>query len=179
MAAVTAQLEQIRGEQAPEMPYDPSQVRIEQRRRAARTSTGGPRSTMGTAGTATAGRGAGHVSKPVKAAVFGTGSWGTAFGMVLADAGCEVTCCGRVAPNSRTRSTPPEPTRTTCPGSNSRETLRATADAAEAARDADFTVLAVPSQTLRGNLAEWAGLLAPDTVLVSLMKGVESAPPCG
>lgn len=34
-------------------------------------------------------------------------------------------------------------------------------------------MLAVPSQTLRGNLAGWAGLLAPGTVLVSLMKGVE------
>jgi len=33
MAAVTAQLEQIRGEKAPETPYDPRQVRIEQRRR--------------------------------------------------------------------------------------------------------------------------------------------------
>jgi glycerol-3-phosphate dehydrogenase (NAD(P)+) len=31
----------------------------------------------------------------------------------------------------------------------------------------------VPSQTLRANLAQWAELLAADTVLVSLMKGVE------
>lgn len=30
-----------------------------------------------------------------RAAVFGTGNWGTAFGMVLADAGTEVTLCGR------------------------------------------------------------------------------------
>lgn len=51
--------------------------------------------------------------------------------------------------------------------------IRATTDAAEAAEGADFTVLAVPSQTLRGNLAAWAPLLAPDTVLVSLMKGIE------
>ena len=36
-----------------------------------------------------------QVSTPVKAAVFGTGSWGTAFAMVLADAGCEVTLWGR------------------------------------------------------------------------------------
>ncbi len=31
----------------------------------------------------------------------------------------------------------------------------------------------VPSQTLRANLADWAPHLGPDTVLVSLMKGVE------
>jgi glycerol-3-phosphate dehydrogenase (NAD(P)+) len=59
------------------------------------------------------------------------------------------------------------------PGIELPENLRATADPAEAARGADFTVLAVPSQTLRANLAEWVPLLAPDTVLVSLMKGVE------
>lgn len=34
MAAITAQLEVIRGEKAPQTPYDPKQVRIEQRRRA-------------------------------------------------------------------------------------------------------------------------------------------------
>lgn len=49
----------------------------------------------------------------------------------------------------------------------------ATTDPAEAAAGADFTVLAVPSQTLRENLAAWTPLLAPDTVLVSLMKGIE------
>jgi glycerol-3-phosphate dehydrogenase (NAD(P)+) len=34
-------------------------------------------------------------------------------------------------------------------------------------------VLAVPSQSLRDNLTEWAPLLPPDAVLLSLMKGVE------
>lgn len=38
---------------------------------------------------------------------------------------------------------------------------------------ADFAVLVVPSQTLRENLAAWAPLLEPQTVLVSLMKGIE------
>ncbi|MFD4244802.1 NAD(P)H-dependent glycerol-3-phosphate dehydrogenase [Streptomyces sp. NPDC058525] len=112
------------------------------------------------------------MTRPVKAAVYGTGSWGTAFGMVLADAGCEVTLWGRRreladAINSG-RSNPDY-----LPGIELPENLRATTDPAEAARGADFTVLAVPSQTLRGNLAEWAPLLAPDTVLVSLMKGIE------
>ncbi|WP_328671668.1 NAD(P)-dependent glycerol-3-phosphate dehydrogenase [Streptomyces sp. NBC_00659] len=112
------------------------------------------------------------MSKPVRAAVFGTGSWGTAFGMVLADAGCDVTLWARRpeladAVNS-TRMNPDY-----LPGIELPENLRATADPAKAARGADFTVLAVPSQTLRGNLADWVPLLAPDTVLVSLMKGVE------
>ncbi|MEV5346176.1 NAD(P)H-dependent glycerol-3-phosphate dehydrogenase [Streptomyces achromogenes] len=112
------------------------------------------------------------MSKPVRAAVMGTGSWGTAFGMVLADAGCDVTLWARrprlaEAVNS-TRTNPDY-----LPGVELPQNLRATADAAEALAGADFTVLAIPSQTLRENLADWSPLLAPDTVLVSLMKGVE------
>ncbi|MFI0784047.1 NAD(P)H-dependent glycerol-3-phosphate dehydrogenase [Streptomyces lydicus] len=107
-----------------------------------------------------------------RCAVYGTGSWGTAFAMVLADAGCEVTLWGRRAAlvdavnNGRTN---PD----YLPGVELPASVRATTDPAEAARGAEFTVLAVPSQTLRGNLAEWAPLLPADTVLVSLMKGVE------
>lgn len=107
-----------------------------------------------------------------RAAVYGTGSWGTAFAMVLADAGCEVTLWGRrpeLAEAVNTTRTNPD----YLPDVELPATLRATTDPAEAARDAEFTVLAVPSQTLRSNLAGWAPLLHPETVLVSLMKGVE------
>ncbi|MEV4941997.1 NAD(P)H-dependent glycerol-3-phosphate dehydrogenase [Streptomyces zaomyceticus] len=107
-----------------------------------------------------------------RAAVFGNGSWGTAFAMVLADAGCEVSLWGRRAELAKeinaTRVNPDY-----LPGVELPAAITATADPAEAAHDADFTVLVVPSQTLRGNLAAWAPVLAPDTVLVSLMKGVE------
>ncbi|MBT2446875.1 NAD(P)-dependent glycerol-3-phosphate dehydrogenase [Streptomyces sp. ISL-43] len=112
------------------------------------------------------------MTRPVKAAVFGTGSWGTAFAMVLADAGCEVVLWGRrqeLADAVNDSRTNPD----YLPGVELPANIRATTDPAEAAAGADFTVLAVPSQTLRGNLADWAPLLAPDTVLVSLMKGVE------
>ncbi|MEU0404005.1 NAD(P)H-dependent glycerol-3-phosphate dehydrogenase [Streptomyces sp. NPDC006197] len=107
-----------------------------------------------------------------KAAVFGNGSWGTAFAMVLADAGCEVSLWGRRAELAKEinagRVNPDY-----LPGVELPRGITATADPAEAAADADFTVLVVPSQTLRGNLAAWRPVLAPDTVLVSLMKGVE------
>ncbi|MEO3749801.1 NAD(P)H-dependent glycerol-3-phosphate dehydrogenase [Streptomyces sp. B6B3] len=105
-------------------------------------------------------------------AVFGNGSWGTAFAMVLADAGCTVTLWGRSPERAdainATRANPDYH-----PGIRLPAGVRATADPAEAARDAEFTVLAVPAQTLRGNLTGWSDLLPPDTVLVSLMKGVE------
>ncbi|MFE4666523.1 NAD(P)H-dependent glycerol-3-phosphate dehydrogenase [Streptomyces sp. NPDC056716] len=112
------------------------------------------------------------MSKAVKAAVFSAGSWGTAFGIVLADAGCDVTLWARraeVADAINSTRTNPD----YFPGVELPQNLRATLDPAEAAADADFTVLSVPSQTLRHNLAAWTPLLAPGTVLVSLMKGVE------
>ncbi|MFD5898266.1 MULTISPECIES: NAD(P)H-dependent glycerol-3-phosphate dehydrogenase [unclassified Streptomyces] len=107
-----------------------------------------------------------------RVAVFGTGSWGTAFAMILADAGCEVTLWARrrevVDAVNNTRTNPGY-----LPGVELPSSVRATTDPAEAARDAEFTVITIPSQTLRANLAEWASVLPADTVLVSLMKGVE------
>ncbi|WP_330173414.1 NAD(P)-dependent glycerol-3-phosphate dehydrogenase [Streptomyces sp. NBC_01498] len=107
-----------------------------------------------------------------RVAVFGTGSWGTAFAMILADAGCEVTLWARraevVDAVNNTRSNPEY-----LPGAELPSSVRATTDPAEAARGAEFTVLTIPSQTLRANLADWVPRLPPDTVLVSLMKGVE------
>ncbi|MEU8738850.1 NAD(P)H-dependent glycerol-3-phosphate dehydrogenase [Streptomyces halstedii] len=112
------------------------------------------------------------MTHPAKAAVFGTGSWGTAFGMVLADAGCDVTLCARrpevVDAVNRTRTNPDY-----LPGIELPASVRATTDPAEALRGADFAVLVVPSQTLRANLAAWTPHLESGTVLVSLMKGVE------
>ncbi|MFF9482265.1 NAD(P)H-dependent glycerol-3-phosphate dehydrogenase [Streptomyces sp. NPDC014733] len=107
-----------------------------------------------------------------RCAVYGTGSWGTAFAMILGDAGCEVTLWGRRAAVTdainKDRTNPDY-----LPGVELPASVRATTDPAEAAAGADFTVLTVPSQTLRDNLAVWAPLLPADTVLVSLMKGVE------
>ncbi|KAF4409080.1 MULTISPECIES: NAD(P)H-dependent glycerol-3-phosphate dehydrogenase [Streptomyces] len=107
-----------------------------------------------------------------RCAVYGTGSWGTAFAMVLGDAGCEVTLWGRrreLVDAINTGRTNPD----YLPGVELPGSVRATTDPEEVARGAEFTVLAVPSQTLRGNLARWAPMLHPGTVLVSLMKGVE------
>lgn len=112
------------------------------------------------------------MTRPGKVAVFGAGSWGTAFAVILADAGCDVTLWARRAEAAEAINT----TRTNpgyLPGAELPASVRATTDPVEALRDAEFAVLVVPSQTLRANLAAWAPHLDPDTVLVSLMKGVE------
>jgi len=55
------------------------------------------------------------------------------------------------------------------------ERVTATADWGEALDGADLVVIAVPSQTLRGNLNAWAaaGAIDSEATLVSLMKGIE------
>jgi glycerol-3-phosphate dehydrogenase (NAD(P)+) len=107
-----------------------------------------------------------------RVAVFGTGSWGTAFSMVLADAGTEVVLWGRRPELCRaideTHENPDY-----LPGVRLPETVRATNDPAQALDGADAAVLAVPAQHLRAQLQAWAPMLPADIVLVSLMKGIE------
>jgi glycerol-3-phosphate dehydrogenase (NAD(P)+) len=105
-----------------------------------------------------------------RVAVMGSGSWGTAFAMVLGDAGNEVRLWARrpelaAAINAEHRNVDYFPT---LPLSAD---LVAVSDPAEAMDQAEFVVLAVPSQTLRGNLTEWA--LPGDAIIVSLAKGIE------
>lgn len=107
-----------------------------------------------------------------RAAVFGAGSWGTAFAMVLADAGADVVMWGR-RPELCDAINRTHINTDYLPGVELPPSVRATHDPSEAAARADLVVLAVPAQSLRVNLAEWAPALPSRAVLVSLMKGVE------
>ncbi len=107
-----------------------------------------------------------------KVAVFGAGSWGTAFSIVLADAGNEVKIWGRreevcATINERHQNTD------YLSGIELPATVSATHDPEEAAADAEAVFLVVPSQTFRENLEQWADALPREAPLVSLMKGVE------
>jgi glycerol-3-phosphate dehydrogenase (NAD(P)+) len=107
-----------------------------------------------------------------RAAVLGAGNWGTAFAKVLADAGGDVVLWARrpeLAAAVRTRRENPE----YLPGVPLPAALGATDDPVEALAGSEIVVLAVPSQTLRSNLAGWAAAIPPDATLVSLMKGIE------
>jgi glycerol-3-phosphate dehydrogenase (NAD(P)+) len=107
-----------------------------------------------------------------KVAVFGAGSWGTAFATVLAQAGNQVSLWGRreslcEAINSRHEN--PD----YLPGIRLPDAITATHDPALAAEGSEAIVLAVPSQSLRDNLKDWADVLPSAVPIVSLMKGVE------
>jgi glycerol-3-phosphate dehydrogenase (NAD(P)+) len=107
-----------------------------------------------------------------RVAVLGAGSWGTTFAKVLGDAGSEVTVWARreaIASAIREYGTNPD----YLPSVRLPARVTATSDAGLAIKGADLVVLAIPSQTLRANLADWARFLGPDATLISLMKGIE------
>ncbi|MFD9864471.1 NAD(P)H-dependent glycerol-3-phosphate dehydrogenase [Streptomyces alboflavus] len=109
----------------------------------------------------------------VRTAVLSAGSWGTTYAMVLADAGNDVVIHARrkeVAEAINTRHENPD----YLPGITLPPTVRATTDPAVALAAADVAVLSIPAQTLRTNLTAWAPLIGADTVVVSLMKGIET-----
>ncbi|WP_129668728.1 NAD(P)H-dependent glycerol-3-phosphate dehydrogenase [Phytoactinopolyspora endophytica] len=110
--------------------------------------------------------------RPIRAAVFGAGSWGTTFALVLADAGADVVLWGR-RPELCDTINRTHVNSEYLDGIELPATIRATHDPQAAAEGADVVVLAVPSQSLRANLTGWAPLLPPSAVLVSLMKGIE------
>lgn len=104
-------------------------------------------------------------------AVFGAGSWGTAFASILADGGNDVRVWGRrpelVAQlNSGVNDD-------YLPGVDLPSGISASTDPAEVTDGADIVILSVPSQSLRTNLTDWAPLLTGDKIVVSLMKGIE------
>ncbi|MCC3311915.1 NAD(P)H-dependent glycerol-3-phosphate dehydrogenase [Nocardia africana] len=107
-----------------------------------------------------------------RAAVMGAGSWGTAFAKVLNDAGTEVTMWARrpeiakaVATEHRNPAYLPDVWL---------DGIAATDDYRVALDDADIVVLAVPSQSLRPNLAHWRAAIRSDATLLSLAKGIET-----
>jgi glycerol-3-phosphate dehydrogenase (NAD(P)+) len=107
-----------------------------------------------------------------RVAVLGAGSWGTAFAKVMADAGRDVVLWARrpevAAAISDGHVNPDYLPGVVLPG-----LVTATTNAVAALDRADAVVLAMPSQTLRANLASWRELLPRGATLVSLAKGVE------
>lgn len=105
-------------------------------------------------------------------AVMGSGSWGTAFAMVLAHAGCDVTIWSR-DPKTVEQITTIHQNRTYHPGVELPENITATLSAEQALSGADFVVVGLPSQVVRANLQQWKSSIPASAVLVSLIKGIE------
>jgi glycerol-3-phosphate dehydrogenase (NAD(P)+) len=107
-----------------------------------------------------------------KVTVFGAGSWGTAFSLVLADAGHDVTMWG-YEPDVVAGINQTSENTAYLPGVALPPSVGATGDPRQAVAGAEVVVLAVPSQALRQNLVVWADLIPAHVVMMSLMKGIE------
>ena len=109
----------------------------------------------------------------VNVAVMGAGSWGTTLAKVFVDAGNSVRLWVRrpqlAEAIARTRHNEDY-----LPGVELPEGIEPTTDAAGALAGADIVVFAVPSQTMRENLAVWTPMLPGDATLVSISKGIET-----
>jgi glycerol-3-phosphate dehydrogenase (NAD(P)+) len=112
------------------------------------------------------------VTEGPRVAVLGAGSWGTTFAKVLVDAGCDVTLWAR-RPELAESINAVHQNLGYLPGIELPPSLRATHDDRAALDGASLVAFAIPSQTLRENLTAWAGELADDSTLISLMKGIE------
>jgi glycerol-3-phosphate dehydrogenase (NAD(P)+) len=110
------------------------------------------------------------VRAPARITIMGSGSWGTAFALVVSDAGNQVTLWARrrelADKINFDRYNPDYFPDLTLP-----ESLQAVSDPQQAMSGADFVVLAVPSQSLRSNLSHW--LIPENAIVVSLAKGIE------
>ncbi|MGH3425162.1 MAG: NAD(P)H-dependent glycerol-3-phosphate dehydrogenase [Nocardioidaceae bacterium] len=107
-----------------------------------------------------------------KIAVLGAGTWGTAFSLVLADAGHDIHMWGRRqevcdAINGKRENTE------YLPGVELPDVIEASHDPQVVLGDREVVVLAVPSQKLRSNLEQWAQHIPERALIVSLMKGIE------
>ena len=106
--------------------------------------------------------------------MLGAGSWGTTFAKVLADAGNGVQLWARreaLAESMQRRRRNDD----YLPGVQLPAGITVSSDVAACLDDAEIVFLSVPSQSLRGLLRGIDGLLEPDALVVSLMKGVEES----
>lgn len=108
-----------------------------------------------------------------RVSVLGSGAWGTTLAQVLCDAGHEVLLWGRnSAVVEEINST--HTNAKFLPGISLPTALRATTQVEEAFAFGESLVLAIPAQSLRENLKNWAGQFPLDRPVISTLKGIEA-----
>ena len=111
------------------------------------------------------------MSRPIRVAVLGAGSWGTTVGS-LAARNAETVIWARRAETARQIASEHR-NDTYLTGLALHPDLRATASLEEAVRDCDVLVVGVPSHSFRETLKATAPLLRPWVPVLSLAKGLE------
>ena len=108
-----------------------------------------------------------------RVSVLGSGAWGTTLAQVLCDAGHEVLLWGRNSAVVEEINSTHTNTKF-LPGISLPTALRATTQVEEAFAFGESLVLAIPAQSLRENLKNWAGQFPLDLPVISTLKGIEA-----
>ena len=107
-----------------------------------------------------------------KVSVIGDGGWGTALGYVLQQNGHDVTIWGPFADNIEAAQQSNR-NETYLPGVDLPADIHWTTEKEEATDGADAIVMAVPTQFYRDVATQFSGLIAPETHVVSVAKGLD------
>ena len=107
-----------------------------------------------------------------KIAVIGAGSWGTTFSKVLADGGSDVMLWSRREQVANEINSSHQNS-AYLPGVKLPTNIVASTDVEQVLNGASQVYISVPSQSLRSNLETWGKSIPQDSIVVSLMKGVE------
>ena len=107
-----------------------------------------------------------------KIAVIGAGSWGTTFSKVLADGGSDVMLWSRREQVANEINSSHQNS-AYLPGVKLPTNIVASTDVEKVLEGASQVYISVPSQSLRSNLETWGKSIPQDSIVVSLMKGVE------
>jgi len=107
-----------------------------------------------------------------KVTVIGDGGWGTALALVLHSNGHNVTIWGPFEENIEA-ARKAGCNETFLPGIDLPPDMNLTTDRTEAAEGAEAVVLAVPTQFFSDVVSQFQGLIAPETSVVSVTKGLD------
>lgn len=102
----------------------------------------------------------------------GSGAWGTAFALVMANAGHDVVIWAR-EPRVADQINTMHQNRAYHPGVELPTSVTATTKAVGALADVQVVAMVLPAQDLRANLKEWGERIPGDALVVSLIKGIE------
>lgn len=108
----------------------------------------------------------------MKTTIIGSGSWGTALGILSASNGHQITLLTREAEQADTLNSTRSNERY-LPGVSLPPNLVATADAKTALADAELVLFVIPSAHLRQTAQRFRDLISPECPLLSCTKGIE------
>ena len=108
----------------------------------------------------------------MKVTVAGAGTWGTALGRALALKGPEVCIWSRF--REETESLAASGKHPHLPGAVLPDSIEYTTDIRQAAGNADYLIMAVPSVYTRDTIRDFAPFTEEKTILISAAKGIES-----